>query len=1089
MQLNTDIIKKITFILLLYCVQVFLQAQNPVADSIQIEIANAKDDTTRYKAINHLARIIYSNNPDSAYQMLAEILPFAEEINNVPLIMELYYTQGLIYAEREQYDSAVIIFEAAREMAVEIGDNPNLAHILDQIGHAYFYQSQTTLGIKYLKKALALAEDIGDKNIELKEANNLGRIYSFLSRHDSADILLNRAYGIQVSLGNKRLQAEILVNLGFNAIRTQQYEKSVSYLERALDIFQELNDDLRTSITYGAFGVCYNLKGDLPKCLEYFHKSLETIEGTEYHSQIISAMEDLSEAYSTIEDYDNALLYLEKAAEEREKAFGQKTNSESSFRMGKLLILKNEYDKALGLFLESMHLKKEAGQFVDGDLYWNIGQSYEMLSRSDSAIFYYELAKEIKIGPKHLLVKSKSFAGLGRIYESRGATEKAFDAFQQAYNAAEGYGSEKEELDAAEGLYRTYKKQNNSSKALHFLEIARTIQDTLYNEKNVKKIAHMEAGFEFEKEKQELAFRQEKENEKQQDIRLFMGLTIAVLGLLIFIGVLYYRTKQKAAQQLGKLNDALHNQKDIVEKQKEKLEELDKAKSHFFTNISHEFRTPLTIISGMVDQVKTKPEIWLDKGTQMIKQNTVGLLNLVNQILDLRKLESSSLQLNLIQGDIIPYLNYIIESYRSFAQSKSIQLHFLTEVESVKMDYDPDKLLRIISNLLSNAVKYTPDGGSIYFQLDKKFDKPAKHESVLIRIKDTGAGIPEDQLPNIFDRFYQVEDSITRTGVGTGIGLALIQELVKLLNGNIQVTSEVDKGTTFLISLPITNESLVQEAINPFQLGSIGPLKESLTEDPVIMDDGYAVDSSLPCLLIVEDNNDIVQFLVACLEDDYQLQIARNGQEGIDKAIELVPDLIVSDVMMPEKDGFELCDILKNDELTSHIPIILLTAKADMESKISGLKSGADAYLTKPFEPEELLIRLEKLFELRKTLQQRYASEIIESSDDLKIEDEFIQKVRTILNENMENEDFGTVALCQKLRLSRTQVHNKIKALTDKSTSLFIRSIRLNRAKKLLQTTELNISEVGYQVGFSNPAYFSRIFTEEFGVPPARTRK
>ncbi|MDX1940231.1 MAG: response regulator, partial [Saprospiraceae bacterium] len=363
-----------------------------------------------------------------------------------------------------------------------------------------------------------------------------------------------------------------------------------------------------------------------------------------------------------------------------------------------------------------------------------------------------------------------------------------------------------------------------------------------------------------------------------------------------------------------------------------------------------------------------------------------------------------------------------------------------------------------------------------------------KEAQVQLRVKDTGIGIPADQLPQIFDRFYQVDDSTTRRGEGTGIGLALTKELVKFLNGDIRVESTPEKGSTFYVTLPIRHEA-VQEA--NWQTEAM-PLVQQLPEQADVISHLNASDKELPSLLIVEDNPDIVQYLQICLEGLYHLDVAKDGQAGIDKAIEQVPDIIISDVMMPVKDGFELCETLKIDERTSHIPIILLTAKADDESRIKGLKRGADAYLAKPFNKQELIVWLEKLLELRRRLQERYAAldEWMASKDAaIQQEDEFIQKVRQAVEKNIDDEDFGILQLCRAVNLSRAQLHNKIKALTGKSTSHYIRAIRLHKAKELLKNPNLNISQIAYEVGFHDPKYFSKTFAEEFGELPGEMRK
>lgn len=523
-----------------------------------------------------------------------------------------------------------------------------------------------------------------------------------------------------------------------------------------------------------------------------------------------------------------------------------------------------------------------------------------------------------------------------------------------------------------------------------------------------------------------------------------------------------------------------------LEVMNEKLKELDRMKSRFFTNISHELRTPLTVISGMVDQLKKDPEAWLDKSVSMIKRNSENLLNLVNQILDLRKLETGQLELHFIQDNIILYLSYILESFHSLADQKNIKLLFESEQSELVMDYDPAKILRIVTNLLSNAIKFTPRGGTIWLKAGRRSN------DLLIQVKDTGIGIPEDQLSSIFDRFYQVDTAHSRKGEGTGIGLAIVKEFVQLMEGEIWVESELNKGTTFNFALPIRQTSELKATEDKEAV--VQKVKGMITKSADVEENHGPenLKEELPTLLIIEDNPDVRQYLMACLKGKYHLKVAEDGLQGEKIAISDIPDLIISDVMMPGKDGFELCESLKTDQRTSHIPFILLTAKADDESRLSGLKRGADAYLSKPFNEEELEIRIEKLLDNRRMLQQRYGSlENLSPTNDIAVqqEDEFIVSLRQAVLDNIDDENYGIPEICRDMALSRSQLHRKLKALTDKSTSHFIRSIRLQKAKELLQTTDLNVSEVAYEVGFRNPRYFSTTFSEEFGVSPNEIKK
>ncbi len=584
----------------------------------------------------------------------------------------------------------------------------------------------------------------------------------------------------------------------------------------------------------------------------------------------------------------------------------------------------------------------------------------------------------------------------------------------------------------------------------------------------------------------------------------YLLITIPILGAAWFWIRRLSTEKKRMEAEVEKRTQQIKQDKALIERQAAKLLELDEMKSRFFTNISHEFRTPLTIISGMVTQIRQHPEQWLEKGMELIHRNSNQLLSLINQILDLRKLESGSLKPDLIQSNIIPYLRYLCESIAPMAESKGVRIHFLSTPTEVIMDYDPDKMLHILSNLLSNAIKYTPGKGDIYVQIELGTEDV--NEWLNIRVRDTGQGIAPEALPFIFDRFYQVEDLASQKPHGSGIGLALTQELVKLLKGTIEVESTFGKGTTFFLRFPITRNAKLQpdnftsvetKSIQP-QLGkmpeinqaTLNPAEISKTTKPPT--DVTRADEDLPSVLVVEDNADIRLYISSILENRYRVLNANDGSEGIKMATEFVPDLIVSDVMMPVKDGYELCDTLKNDERTSHIPIVLLTAKADFESKMRGLRKGADAYLTKPFVQEEFLLQLEQLLALRRKLRERYqlAAETVPapSPEVYELEDAFIQKLRQLVLDNITEEDFGVVQLCRGLGVSRTQLHNKVKALTNQSTSEFVRMVKLYKAKELLQTTDKNISEVGYEVGISNPAYFSRIYAEAFGEPPRNTR-
>ena len=571
----------------------------------------------------------------------------------------------------------------------------------------------------------------------------------------------------------------------------------------------------------------------------------------------------------------------------------------------------------------------------------------------------------------------------------------------------------------------------------------------------------------------------------------------ALLALGAAFGVFYFFKKRLLLQNALKLEH----------EEATRLKELDSFKSRLFTNLTHEFRTPLTVILGMTQQLGAgeKDMTKIASGLKLIENNGKSLLRLINQLLDLSKLENNAFQLNLQLGDIVPYLRYVTESFQTYANSKNLSLRFFTTLEKLEMDFDPEQVKQVLTNLISNGVKFTPEGGEVKVNLGMRDEGRGTSttagssliphsSSLVIAVSDTGIGIGEKDLPHVFDRFFQVDSTTTRAGEGTGIGLAHTQELVKIMGGSIAVESQLGKGTSFKVTLPIT-----QVAPKNDRAETIEPFLTAQVIGSVLTEEKKASLNDAPTILIVEDNPDVVHYLRSCLEDIYQLEVAYNGKIGIEKALELIPDLIISDVMMPEKDGYQVCDALKNDVRTSHIPIILLTAKADAASKMAGLRRGADAYLSKPFDLEELLVRVSVSLDNQRRIASYFSQNLPIGktanmadpalSEAVQVEDAFVKKVNEIIEANYTDEDFALPQLCQKIGMSRSQLFRKMKAVMDTAPSDLIRSFRLNKAKTLLENEGLTVAEAAYRVGFKDPSYFSKLFQEEFGFQPSATHK
>lgn len=525
-----------------------------------------------------------------------------------------------------------------------------------------------------------------------------------------------------------------------------------------------------------------------------------------------------------------------------------------------------------------------------------------------------------------------------------------------------------------------------------------------------------------------------------------------------------------------------------------KKHELDELKIRFFTNISHEFKTPLTLILTPIEKLLKNPASEEQKSMlNIVYRNSQNLLAMVNDILDFRKLDLNKMTINTSTGNIIAFIKEVCHSFSSLAVDKSIKFSFTTFVDELYMDFDPEKLNKIIANLLSNAFKYTEEGSvDVSIGIKEDIQKSELNRFLSIKVSDTGVGIEKKYIKKIFDRFYRVEKPQQPSKPGTGIGLHIVNEYVILHNGTIEVTSTEGKGSEFTVLLPI-NRTMEGEAKTEI----ITQINNGENILPEIKNDEKETDNkphrqNLPTLLIIDDNEDFCSFIKTLFIDDYRISIANDGKEGCSLVLELLPDIILCDVMMPIMDGYEVCRKIKGDIRTSHIPIILLTAKSSEENKYSGIEAGADDYILKPFNIDMLKLKIAKIIEKQKNSHSNFKKkiEITPSEIEIKTMDEkFVEKAVAIVEENIGNSEFLVEDLCKEMAMSRVYFYKKILALTDKSPSEFIRFIRLKRAADLLSKSQMFVNEIAFQVGFNDPKYFRKYFKEEFGITPNEYKK
>jgi signal transduction histidine kinase/DNA-binding response OmpR family regulator len=520
--------------------------------------------------------------------------------------------------------------------------------------------------------------------------------------------------------------------------------------------------------------------------------------------------------------------------------------------------------------------------------------------------------------------------------------------------------------------------------------------------------------------------------------------------------------------------------------QAQHLTELDTLKARFFANISHEFRTPVTLILGPLKDLYDEASKQSQKTVfaAMIR-NAHRLLRLINQLLELSKLEVGKMRLKASLTNAVDFFREISSAYESLALDRKIKYFFYSEISELSIYVDRQKMETIVHNLLSNAFKFTKEG-QVILNL-----KVVQNKWAVIIVKDSGIGIPSDRLNKVFDRFYQVDSMQTRGYEGSGLGLALTKEFVELHHGRITVESIEGQETTFTVWIPLGLAHLRPEEIVD---SNVVPEGETFSENHILPYVANVneikkenVSSDHPVLLIVEDNAEMRHFIQKSLSAGYSIVEAENGNEGARKAVELIPDLIICDIMMPEMDGYELCHLIKTNELTSHIPVILLTAKGDQESKIAGLRIRADDYLSKPFDVDELKLIVRNHIEEVRKLRQHFSKEIrLEPRQILitSLDEKFLTKAISIIESHMDDESFSIEDFSREAGCSDIQFYRKVKALTGQTPSTFLRTIRLQRAAALLGKNSDTVSQVAYSVGFSSLSYFNKCFKQLYGMTP-----
>lgn len=1032
-------------VFLLFCFQAFAQQKRTAIniDSLK-NILNSPqiEDTTRIDELFKITTHYLKTDLDSALVYAQKGVSLATPFSKSERLSNAYDILGKVYERQRDTENAYRSKKQNIAVLSHAKDDKKYTQTLHDLAKYYGSNMEIDSSIVYYNKTIQASKENKDSVTQAKSLSNIADFYKRMGNTAKAIESLEASTKICIDLDIKQCVAwnyRVQANFYENAKVVETYQK-------ALDIYKKIKDTFQMARTLIVIGEIFTLDMDPDKGVAYLQEAIDLFKQ-------INNTQGLSHSYSALAKYHNKRHNFEPSLEAAEKAieYAKKIN--------------DKYAEALALNM--------------------VGSAYFLVTRYDEALPYFEKSKALYEKMKDLTFVSLNTNMIARVYKEK----KDFPNAIKYSELALSYAKKKNDIgtiqNAAKALWTNYKIIGDYKKSLEMHELYSTLQDSINSGVLQKQLLTQDYKYEFDKQAlaDSLAFAQQQQITEATVENQRLGLIAGAFALLFLLALAYsiYKSRQRA------------------EAEADRVKELDAFKSKFYTNITHEFRTPLTVILGMIRQIKENPKKNLDEGVTLIERNGNNLLNQINQILDLSKLETKSFNLNPVKDDLVSFVRYAAMSFQSAANSRNLSLRFFTPLEKLPTNFDPDAMQKIVQNLVSNAIKFTPSEGEVKVYLAQNGD------TVEIKVQDTGVGINEAELPHIFDRFYQVENPADKTQEGTGIGLAYVQELVRVMNGRISVESRIGEGTEFLVTLPLTvdgtrytvHEENTKQTSHPLPEPVLSSTATNLKPLPTGNREPDTVDR--PQLLIIEDNPDVVAYLKNCLADQYQIDIAYNGRIGMEKAFESIPDLIITDVMMPEVGGYEVCDTLKNDERTSHIPIIMLTAKADMASKIAGLKRGADVYLSKPFDKEELLVRMNRMVERQQKLATYFSNSLhngmVENITEtieveaIEIEDVFIQKVKTIIEKHYSDEGFALPQLCSKIGMSRSQLFRKMKALVGESPSAFIRNYRLNKAKELLEKGAMNVSEVAWETGFSNLAHFSKIFQEKFGVQPSATNK
>ncbi|MBN2893700.1 MAG: tetratricopeptide repeat protein [Bacteroidales bacterium] len=1044
------------FFLFVLCLTVSTYSQDKKIDSLY-NLYNNASEVEKIDLIHEIHSLTYSNEPQKALNLINEGINIAKSTKNTSKLVRLFQDKTISLLTISQYDSALIYVEEALSIAKNLNDKRGEASCISLLGTVYWYKTDFSKVISYYSKSLEMFIELGDEDRIYNSYSNLGTVYYSIGDYQKSTDYYMKAFDLIDTILYPSDAAICLNDVGLIYQECGERQKALSFFLRALELNKTANNKRSLAANLNNIGSVFLDEENYKKALNYYRQGLYVDSEIGNEFGIAFSYISLCVVYEKLDLSDSSFYYLDEAEKIFEKLENEQGLSQVFMNRGIVFSSIGNYKKSTDEYLKAIDLAEKLNDDV---------------------------------------VLSKSFFGVGASYFELGKYEKSVEFLLKSAEIAEKQKYSLLLLDIYEYTANAYSKIKNKDEEIFYLRKYLTLRDSVFSLEKEKIASELLTKYEVEKTEASLELlKKEKIINKSKLLqqRILIILILVFLILISLVTILLYKRniqKKRTNEILESHNLEIEEKQHEIEQQNIKLgeqakelQELDGLKSRFFANISHEFRTPLSLIIGQVEKMLSMNN---DGKTQqqlnLILRNAKKLLELINQLIDLSRIDKGAIKIKMSYGNITNEIRFITELFSSYAQEQNIELIFIAEEKEINGYFDKEKLDKIMNNLISNAIKNT-EKGNINISISR-----VKEDEIEIKVKDTGYGIKKEDLTYIFDRFFMVENKKTMQ-ISSGIGLAFTKEMVDLLKGKITVESKEGQGSLFCVTLPISlanynqNEfELVENIDKKTEINYLEVLKNKDEENSKV-----ANHKSSETILIVEDHSELREFISLNLSEKFNVIEASNGEEGVEMAIKTLPDLIVTDITMPKIDGIELTKTLKNNTDTSHIPIIILTAKVSHESKIEGLQTKADDYLSKPFNFEELFVRINNLLEIRRKLREKYMRSIEVNPSEItcnSIEEQFLEKLLKVVEENMSNTDFSVEMLCEIVGMSRSNIHKKLKSLLNQSATEFINTIRIKRAAQLLMQNAETISEIAYEVGFNSLSYFNKIFRKHFGITP-----